>query len=359
MLAAVLKEFGSPLEICDMPDPVAGAGEIVVDVVAASVLAYAAEVFSGERTYNLRTPVIPGCGAVGRVRQLGAGLTRLNIGDWVFCDPTVRSRDGGSDPDICLQGWDARGDGGSRLQQHYLHGPFGEQMMLPAENAIPLGPEAAIDPGRWCALLTLSIPYGGLAAIELQPGETLLVNGGTGFFGSAAIAVALGMGAGSVIATGRSEAKLADLVKRFGSRVKTVCVSGDPESDQVAMHRAAGGPIDCVLDFLPPSAGAEAVRAAVMTVRTGGRVVLMGGVGLEGGSDLALPYPWFMINNVSVRGQWMYAAGAPARVAAMVKAGLIDLGQFTVSEFPLVQVHQAVTHAAGHAGPFEMTVVRP
>ena len=69
------------------------------------------------------------------------------------------------------------------------------------------------------------------------------------------------------------------------------------------MRQAAPGPIDCVLDLLPPAASATAVRAAAMAVRPYGRVVLMGGVGMQGGSGLELPYPWIMRNCISIRGQ--------------------------------------------------------
>src|SRR5271166_4717118 len=108
MKAAVLKRLGSPLAIETVPDPVLGTGEVIVDIVATRVLSYANEVFSGERKYLLDLPVIPGPGGIGRVRAVGPDATRLAVGDWVFCDPTVRSRDGAPWPDITLQAWSAR-----------------------------------------------------------------------------------------------------------------------------------------------------------------------------------------------------------------------------------------------------------
>jgi len=184
--AAVLNAFGSPLVIKDVPDPELGTGEVIVDVVATGVLPYASEVFSGERKYLLDLPVVPGSGAIGRVRSVGPDATRLSPGDWVACDPTVRSRDDARTPDITLQGWSARGEGGMRLQRFYHHGSFAEQMRVPTENAIPLG---AIEPAlaaSWCALHLLLVPYGGLLAANLQAGETLLVSGATGNFGARA-----------------------------------------------------------------------------------------------------------------------------------------------------------------------------
>jgi alcohol dehydrogenase len=364
MQAAVLESFGAPVAVRTVPDPVLGTGEVLVDVVAAGVLPYTDEVFSGERGYLLELPAVPGVGGIGRVRAVGPDATRLAVGDWVHVEPTVRSRDDALTPDIVLQGWSARGEGGQRLQHHFRDGTFAEQALVPTENAVPVGPLDPADAGRWCALGLLLVPYGGLLAGELQPGETVLVSGATGNFGSAAVAVALAMGAGAVVAPGRNTAVLDDLVARFGPRVRPVVLTGDADTDTAAMRAAAPGPVDLVLDLLPPSAPTTAVRAAAMTVREFGRVVLMGGVGMgrvgkDSGADLALPYPWLMRNSVTVRGRWMYPREAIGRLIALVRGGLLDLDQFAVTEFALADVAAAVEHAATKAGPFHTTVLRP
>jgi alcohol dehydrogenase len=359
MKAAVLKAFGSKLEIEDVPNPIRGTGEVIVDVIATPVLPYAGEVFSGERKYLLNLPVIPGCGAIGRVRSAGPDATQLVKGDWVLCDPTVRSRDNALTPDITLQGWSARDQGGLRLQEYFHDGPFAEQIRIPTENAIRIGSMEARDALRWCALVTLLVPYGGLLAAGLQAGETLLVSGATGNYGSSAVAVALAMGAGCVIAPGRNETVLEDLVRRFGSRVRTVKLTGDEAKDRKSMMQAAPGLIDCVLDILPPSASTAAVRAAIMTVRPHGRVILMGGVGMLGGPGLDLAYPWIMRNLITVRGQWMYSPAAVSGLASLIRAGLLDLDQFSVTDFPLDRANDAVAHASATARAFNLTVVRP
>ncbi|MGO9451094.1 MAG: alcohol dehydrogenase catalytic domain-containing protein [Candidatus Binataceae bacterium] len=359
MKAAILKAFGSPLTVETLPDPILGTGEVIVDVIAAGVAPYANEVFSGERKYMLTLPVAPGAGGVGRIRAVGPDSTRLAVGDWVTCDPTVRARDDAMTPDITLQGWSARGEGGLRLQKHFHHGSFAEQMLVPTENAFPLG---SIDPeqaGRWCLLSLLLVPYGGLLAANLKAGETLLVSGATGNFGSAGVAVALAMGAGCVVCPGRNEAMLEDLKRRFGSRARTLTLTGDEIEDRERMKRAAPGPIDCVLDLLPPSASTKPVRAAVMAVREYGRVVLMGGVGMLGGDDLALPYPWIMRNCITIIGQWMYQPEANTRMINLIRFGLLDLKNWEVTNFELSDVNKAVAHAAAEGGPFKVTVLRP
>ncbi|WP_039783124.1 quinone oxidoreductase family protein [Nocardia cerradoensis] len=359
MRAAMLEQFGRPLTVTTVPDPEAGPGEVLVDVLATCVLPYAAEVFGGARKYPLEPPVIPGMGGVGRVVSAGPDATRLRPGDLVWCDPTVRSRDDARTPDITLQGWSSRGPGGLRLSRYFHHGSFAERMVVPTENAVPLGDVDTGDVARWAALAVSLVPYGGLLAAGLRAGERLLVSGATGNFGGAAVAVGLAMGASRVVAPGRNRAALTRLRDRFGDRVAPVELTGDEEVDRQAMQAAGGGPVDVVLDMLPPAAAARVVRTAAMTVREFGRVVLMGGVGMLGGPDLALPYPWLMRNSVTVRGQWMCPRTAVGGLIELVRCGLLDLSKETVTTFGLDRIAAAVEHAAAHPAAFDRTVVLP
>ena len=130
MKAAVLNAFASPLAIETVADPVLGTGEVIVDVAASRVLAYANEVLSGERNYLLELPVVFGPGAIGRIRATGPDATRLRVGDWVYCDPTVRSRDNARSPDIALQGLTAGSEAGLPLQRYFRDGAWAEQIVL-------------------------------------------------------------------------------------------------------------------------------------------------------------------------------------------------------------------------------------
>jgi alcohol dehydrogenase len=358
MKAAVLNAFGAPLDIQALPDPVLGTGEVIVDVVAAGVTSYAADVFSGSRNYLLELPVVPGPGGVGRVRATGPDSTKLKIGDWVFVDSTIRSRDNVAGPEQILLGWTYRTPAALPLHRYYHHGSFAEQMLVPTENATPIGDIDAADAGRWTALGRLLVPFGGLLAGELNAGETLVVNGATGGFGGAGVAVALALGAGRVVATGRNPRTLDDLTRRFGPRVRTVQFTGAEADDRRLIAEAADGPVDMVLDFLPREASAAQVRAAALAVRLGGRVILMGGLrGAEG--DLGLNYNWLMHNETTVRGVWMYAKDAIPRMVQMVRAGLVDLAHFELTEFGLDHANEAVAHAAANAGPRQLTALRP
>jgi len=355
MRAAVLKSFGSPLVVETVPDPVLGTGEVVVDVVAARVLAYAGDVFSGKRNYLLTPPVIPGAGGIGRVRAVGPDATELAVGDWVLCDPTVRSRDPAGAPTIVLQGLTAGDERGLRLQRYVPDGSWAERMRVPTENAIPIGLIERSDAPVWCTLGTYLVPYGGLVAADLQAGEIVVINGATGAFGSGGVAVALAMGAGCVIATGRNQDALDDLARRFGPRFRPVRMAVEEDTDRRRILEAAPGPIDCVLDLLPPAATPAQVRAALLTVRPYGRVVLMGGLR----ADVGIPYAWLMRYCVTIQGQWMYSREAIGRLVGLVRAGLLRLENSVITSFALDDVNEAVGHAAANAGPFKATVICP
>ena len=359
MKAAILKAFGTPLVVEDVPAPTLGTGEVIVDMVAAGVLSYSREVYSGERQYLLETPVVPGSSGIGRVRAFGPDATRLAVGDWVFCDSTVRSRDDAIAPDITLQGLSAgNADGGLRLQRYYHDGSYAQQMLTPTENVVRLHDFEPAKAAAWCGMGSLLVAYGGLLSIDLKAGETLVVNGATGKFGSAAVEVALAMGAAWVIATGRNRVVLEEVARRFGPRVRPVAMTGAEEANRASILKAASGPIDCVFDILPPQASPAQVRTALLAVRPNGRVSLMGGVGMVSGAELPLPYRWIMRNNITIRGQWMYPREAVTRMIGLIEAGLIDLGHREVTTFPLADINAAIDHAAAHAGPFSMTVIQ-
>src|SRR5262249_57867437 len=94
MKAVYLERFGGPevLQYGDLRDPLAGPGEVVVDVAAASVNAADWKFRSGQyaRHSGAEFPVIPGRDFSGSVSALGVGVADLKIGDAVFCVLDIR-----------------------------------------------------------------------------------------------------------------------------------------------------------------------------------------------------------------------------------------------------------------------------
>ncbi|MFX4427848.1 alcohol dehydrogenase, partial [Acinetobacter baumannii] len=86
---------------------------------------------------------------------------------------------------------------------------------------------------------------------------------------------------------------------------------------------------------------------------------LMGGVGMQGGAGLELPYPWMMRNCITLHGQWMYPPHAATLMAGLIRSGQMTLDHFDVTAFDLDHANEAVTHAAAKSGPFSITVIEP
>ena len=85
MKAAYIEKFGGPevLTYGDLPDPVAGPGQVVVDTVAASVNGADPKVAAGEYKQT-KFPLILGRDFSGKVSAVGAGVSDLKVGDEVF-----------------------------------------------------------------------------------------------------------------------------------------------------------------------------------------------------------------------------------------------------------------------------------
>jgi NADPH:quinone reductase-like Zn-dependent oxidoreductase len=85
MKAAFIERFGGPevLQFGDLPDPVAGPGEVVVDVVAASINAADWKVRLGDYKHT-QFPLIPGRDFSGVVSAVGEGVEDIAVGDAVF-----------------------------------------------------------------------------------------------------------------------------------------------------------------------------------------------------------------------------------------------------------------------------------
>ena len=87
-----------------------------------------------------------------------------------------------------------------------------------------------VPAARLLGLSKLAVPCGDLLRVALSPGETLIVNGATGYFGSAGVLVALALGAARVVAAGRDCAALASLAGALGSSPRRCCPELDPAS---------------------------------------------------------------------------------------------------------------------------------
>jgi NADPH:quinone reductase-like Zn-dependent oxidoreductase len=173
----------------DLPDPVAGPGEVVVDVHAASVNAADYKVRLGGGAYsgasNLKFPYILGRDFSGTVAALGSGVTDFKIGDPVF-----------------------------GVMDAGIEGCYAEKIKI-AAAIIARKPDSLDDAeAAAMALTSLTAIWALEDTARLQPGETILIQGGAGGVAGFAIQLAKHIGA-DVITT--ASARNHDYVRGLGA----------------------------------------------------------------------------------------------------------------------------------------------
>jgi len=175
----------------------------------------------------------------------------------------------------------------------------------------------------------------------------VIVAPATGPFGSAAVKVALAMGA-RVIAMGRNLSVLTTH-KTDNERVEIVQISGDVQADIAALQKF--GPVDAYFDISPPAAANSThIKSAILALRHGGRVSLMGGIY----GDVAIPHSAVMHRDLTLKGKWMYTRGNVRELIRMVEVGVLKLGEAAGSrataEFKLEEWEKAFSKAAEDRG---------
>jgi alcohol dehydrogenase len=189
---------------------------------------------------------------------------------------------------------------------------------------------------------------------RLAAGETLLVNGATGAYGTAAVLLGVALGAARVIAAGRNSSALGALAAIAGPRVRTVALSGDVDTDAKALRAASDGGAHCAFDMVGGAGDPRSTLAALTSLKRNGRLVLMGSMT----ADLPVPYTTVMLNSWEILGQFMYPASAYRRLIELIRVGLLDLDAIRPRVFPLAALPEAM-EAAASAGSLGIVVMRP
>ena len=163
MKASFFRRYGGPevLEYGDLPDPIPGEGEVLVDVHAASVNAADWKMRSGQYPARIEFPHIPGRDLSGVVVAVGRGANDFNVGDAVF--------------GVC---------------EVPREGAYAEKIAI-RQEILARKPEGLSH--AQCAAIALT----GLTALvsvedtlKLRAGETILIQGGAGGVAGFAIALA-------------------------------------------------------------------------------------------------------------------------------------------------------------------------
>lgn len=355
-----------PASVVDVPTPLPAAGTVIVRPLYSDIVSYAKEIYcnGNPRAYNYPSPMIPGTSCICRIAAAAPDTPHLKPGMLVFMSGLLWSRDNTSVPPI-LQGMymGATAESEALMKGEWRNGSWAELVKVPAENIHVLDEQAltkglGYDIEDLGYISTLAVAYGGLNDVGVRPGETVLVAPATGNFGSAAVFVALAMGAAKVIAMGRSQQKLKAVLEGAGDRVVTVPISGNVEDDTAALQ--AHGPIDVYFDISPPVAGTLShIKSGIIALRPRGRMSIMGGAP----GDVGLPYSMIVHKGLTLQGTFMYTRQQADELIKLVETGLLPIGKRggiqTAGKFPLERWEEAIERAYRAAGPRKTTYFVP
>ena len=238
MKRVIVERYGGPevIKVVDDQQPRPGHGEVAIRVLAAGVSFTDSQLRAGTYFHVPKPPFTPGYELVGVVEELGAGCTRLRVGDRV----------------AALTVW----------------GAYAERVCLPEAEAVEV-PEN-LDPAEVvCLVLPYMTAYQVLHRVaKVQRGESVLVHGAAGRVGIAVLE--LGAAAGFQL-YGTASAKDRPRVEQLGA----VAIDYQNEDFLARVRALPRKGVDVVLDGIGGPLSVRSFRA----LRPGGRLVVFGHYG--------------------------------------------------------------------------------
>jgi NADPH2:quinone reductase len=295
--AVVVREFApiESLEIGELPDPVPGKGQVVIDVKAAEINYPDILVISGQYQIKPPLPFAPGKAAAGIVSAVGAGVGDLKVGD--------------------------------RVAAQVEYGAFAEKLLAPAANVFPMPAAVDFTKGAALGLVYQTAHFALVERARLQTGDVVLVLGASGGIGVASVQVAKALGARMVIAGVLGDAN-AQVAREAGADAVIDLGAADlRESLRERVHQLTGGHgADILIDPVGGAANAAALRAMAWR----GRMVI---IGFAAGEIPTIKANYLLVKNIEVSGlQWSdyrdrtpeWVARVQQEIFALYVAGKID-----------------------------------
>lgn len=240
MRAVEVTKFGGPdvMVLRELPDPVAGPGQVVVDVAAVDVLFVDSRLRAGwgKEWFSLEPPYVPGNGVAGVVRSVGPGVDDSWLGRRVLAHT---GKNGGMTP----------------------VGGYAEQAVAEVSDVEPVPDQLGL-PEALTLLHDGPTVVLAMSSANVQPGERVLVNAASGSLGT--LLVPMLKAAGAVVIGAAQGARKLDFIREWGAD-QAVDYSVPDWTDQV-------GEVDVVFD----GTGGDIGSAAYTLLRPGGRFLAYG-----------------------------------------------------------------------------------
>ena len=261
----------------EMPTPVPAAGEVLIEIKAASL--NFPDILIVQNKYQMKPalPFVPGSEYAGTVAAVGAGVTHLKVGQSVAC---------------------LSGTGG-----------FGTHTIAPAERCMPLPPGFSFVDAAAFIMIYATSHHALIDRAQLKAGETVLVLGAAGGVGTAAIQIAKAIGA-KVIAAASTDEKCA-LCKSIGAD-ETINYQTENLRDRLKALTGGNGP-----DVIYDPVGGDFAEPAFRSIAWRGRYLV---VGFASGPIPALPFNLALLKGASIVGVFWgdYSRREPKANAAMM-----------------------------------------
>ncbi len=283
MKAAVVREFGAPLQIEEVEVKRPGRNQILVKVIASGVCHTDLHAVEGDWPVKPKMPLIPGHEGVGYVVAVGPDVNNVKEGDAVGV-PWLYSACGCCDH--CITGWEtlceSQQNGG-----YSVDGGFAEYVIADARYVghLPANTNFLEMAPILCAGVTV---YKGLKETEVKPGEWVAISG-IGGLGHVAVQYAKAMGM-HVAAIDVGNDKL-DLAKRLGA---DLVVNAKEQNPGEFLKKETGGMHGALITAVSPIA----FKQGLETLRRKGTMALNGLP--PGNFDLSIFDT--VLNRITIRG---------------------------------------------------------
>jgi NADPH2:quinone reductase len=310
MKAICVRKTGGPdvLVLEELQDPVAGDGQLVVRLHAAGVNPVDVYIRSAAQGRNPALPYVPGMDGAGIVESIGPGVTRFAAGDRVYLSGTAAVP---------------------------MNGTYAERALCTAANVHPLAARLSFAQGAAVNVAYATAYRSIVDRARARPGETMLVHGGSGGVGLAAIQIGRAMGL-TVLATAGTARGLA-LVFEEGAHL--AFDHGEPDYLSRILAATGGRGVDVIIEML---ANVNLDKDLGLLARDG-RVVVVGNRG-----RVEIDARQTMGRDAAILGMTLMNATAVDRIRihAALDAGLANgtLTPIVGREFPLTEA--AAAHAA-------------
>lgn len=243
MKAAFYEKTGGPevIQYGELPKPTPKAGEVLVKVGAASLSPIDTYIRAGIVNMPLPKPFVPGCDLAGTVEALGPNASRFKVGDRVW---------------------------GSNQGLLGRQGTFAEYAAVAEDFLYPTPPTVTDEQAAAVALVGITAHSGLFRCANLQPGEMVFVNGGTGGVGSMVVQMVKAVAAKVITTVG--SAQKADVARQLGADLVLNYKTDD--LDAKIKEFTGGNGVQVWYETQPP----DFMRAVPLLARRGRMVVMAG-----------------------------------------------------------------------------------